>query len=311
MSGAAERGKLGGVVRDFLDGLPPAVAETVRAAAVPHAFDAQVLAAMLDMEAAEAERACGTLREMPFVQAMGDRRYALHEMVRDFLLDELWRERREDYRAWSRRAAEHFEGDDQDASRLEAAYHWLVAEPERGADLVWNWGAEWNNTFQYEWVESLVQLGLEHEGAGRLGGRARGWILFRKGQTHVRYSENREALASLEAGLEAGRGDRQLEANCIQALGDVHRMVAEYGAARERYEEALPLYRAIGARLGEANCIQALGDVHRMVDEYGAARERYEEALGMYESFFPADHRDVKEVRKKLEEVERERGKGE
>jgi hypothetical protein len=32
-----------------------------------------------------------------------------------------------------------------------------------------------------------------------------------------------------------------------------------------RYEEALGIYREIGARLGEANCIQALGDVHYML----------------------------------------------
>ena len=72
------------------------------------------------------------------------------------------------------------------------------------------------------------------------------------------------------------------EANAISSLGDVHRMLAEYGAARERYEAALPLYREIGARLGEANAIASLGDVHRMLAEYGAARERYEAALPLY-----------------------------
>ena len=265
MSGAAEPGKLAGVVRDFLDGLPPPLAEAVRAAAVPHAFDVQVLAAMLDLEPAQAERACGALRDMPFVQAMGDSRYALHEMVRDFLLDALWRERREDYRAWSRRAAQYFERDDQDASRLEAAYHWLVADPDRGADLVRIWGWQWHNAFHYERGEALVQLGLEHDKAGRLSGRARGWVYFRKGQAELRYSQNREAFASLETALEEGRGDQHLQSSCIKSLGDVHLQVAEYGAARERYEEALT----------------------------------------MYQSFFPPDHPDVNSVREKLEELRR------
>ena len=100
-------------------------------------------------------------------------------------------------------------------------------------------------------------------------------------QDYFRYqghwTELRTALQhSLVAAGELG--NRTAEANCIKALGDVHRMLAEYGAARERYEEARPIYAQIGDRLGEANCIQALGDVHRMLAEYGAARERYEEA---------------------------------
>ena len=42
----------------------------------------------------------------------------------------------------------------------------------------------------------------------------------------------------------------------------MHVRLAEYPQARQRYEEALPIYQAIGARLGEANCIRCLGDVH-------------------------------------------------
>ena len=95
-----------------------------------------------------------------------------------------------------------------------------------------------------------------------------------------------EAIQRLRDGVAAAHKvkDSRIEANCIQSLGDVHRMLAEYGAARARYEEALPIYRGINARLGEANCIQSLGDVHRMLAEYGAARARYEEALSMYQS---------------------------
>jgi hypothetical protein len=39
-------------------------------------------------------------------------------------------------------------------------------------------------------------------------------------------------------------------------------MLGEYGAARERYEEALPLFRRIGDQLGEAKCIGSLGNVY-------------------------------------------------
>ena len=79
-------------------------------------------------------------------------------------------------------------------------------------------------------------------------------------------------------------GDRLGEANCIQRLGDVHLHLAEYPLARERYEEALPIYHAIGDRLGEANCIKSLGDVHLGLAEYPLARQRYEEARPIYQA---------------------------
>ncbi len=50
-------------------------------------------------------------------------------------------------------------------------------------------------------------------------------------------------------------GDRLGEAKCIRVLGDVHRMLAEYSQARERYAEALPIDCAIGHRLGEASSL--------------------------------------------------------
>jgi tetratricopeptide (TPR) repeat protein len=46
----------------------------------------------------------------------------------------------------------------------------------------------------------------------------------------------------------------------------VHVQLAEYPAARQRYEAALPIYRAIGDRLGEANCLLDLG---RVTDDGG------------------------------------------
>jgi tetratricopeptide (TPR) repeat protein len=73
-------------------------------------------------------------------------------------------------------------------------------------------------------------------------------------------------------------------ANTLKALGDVARMRNEYEEAEGRYEEALPLYEAIGARLGQANTLKALGDVARMRNEYEEAEGRYEEALPLYEA---------------------------
>jgi tetratricopeptide (TPR) repeat protein len=58
--------------------------------------------------------------------------------------------------------------------------------------------------------------------------------------------------------------------------------LAEYVQARERYEEALPIYRDIGARLGEANCIKSLGDVHVEVGDEAAALAAWQAAYAQY-----------------------------
>jgi tetratricopeptide (TPR) repeat protein len=167
-------------------------------------------------------------------------------------------------------------------ARIESIYHRLLADPEQGADEVWSWGAEWHNTFQYALLHSLIQAGLEHDRAGRLAGRAKGWVYYLHGLLQTIYNEYRAAREALEIAAAYTGGDRQLEANCIQRLGDVHLRLAEYAEARRRYEQALPVYRDIGARLGEANCIKSLGDVHRMLAEYAEARRRYEQAFDRF-----------------------------
>jgi hypothetical protein len=49
------------------------------------------------------------------------------------------------------------------------------------------------------------------------------------------------------------------------------------------YEDALPLYRHVGAVLGEANCMLGLGDIALERSDHEGARASYESALSLYE----------------------------
>jgi tetratricopeptide (TPR) repeat protein len=100
---------------------------------------------------------------------------------------------------------------------------------------------------------------------------------------HIR-SDHGQAKERYEQALLLYRqvGDLLGEAHCILNLGEIALARSDHGQARERYEQALPLYRQIGALRGEANCIQGLDEIAFERSDHGQARERYEQALPLY-----------------------------
>ena len=86
----------------------------------------------------------------------------------------------------------------------------------------------------------------------------------------------------LDTAWRKGVMESNLRANVLQAIGDVQNFRKEMDAALESYNEALKLFRQVGARLGEANVLQAIGDVQNFRDERDAALESYNEALKLF-----------------------------
>ncbi len=72
------------------------------------------------------------------------------------------------------------------------------------------------------------------------------------------------------------------EATTLWSLGDLYVRAARLADAEKCYEEALPLYRAIGSRLGEANTLRSLGDLYVRTARLADAEKRYEEALPLF-----------------------------
>lgn len=280
------------LVRSLLETLPADQRAAAWAAALPHWFDADILAALLQTEQAPALYA--VLQTLPLVEPFAGRGHDVHELSRQAMLADWWQNRRDEYRMLSGRLADHFAADPAPEAQIEAAYHRLAADEDAGADMLWNLGADWNNAFRYDLASALAETALEHLEAGRLAGRGAGWALFWKGQAEARYYHHHEAQATMKRALEFAGGDRPLQANAIKCLGDVHVMLAEYALARQRYEAALPIYQEIGARLGEANAIRSLGDVAMGEEAYQTALSIYERAAGLYHDLgLPNDEADA------------------
>ena len=93
---------------------------------------------------------------------------------------------------------------------------------------------------------------------------------------------NEEWLEWLTTALRLEIADKELQANTLQAIGDVQQFRKDMDAALKSYEQALELFRAVGDRLGEANTRKAIGDVQRFRSDNDAALTSYEQALGLF-----------------------------
>ncbi len=86
----------------------------------------------------------------------------------------------------------------------------------------------------------------------------------------------------LNSALKIGIEDQGLQANVLQAIGDVQQFRDDRDAALVSYEEALRLFRSVGAKLGEANARMSLGDFHLAQNQWAEAIQHYEYALPVY-----------------------------
>ncbi|MGH3869457.1 MAG: tetratricopeptide repeat protein, partial [Pseudonocardiaceae bacterium] len=66
------------------------------------------------------------------------------------------------------------------------------------------------------------------------------------------------------------------------ALGDVALQQARYEEAAERYEQALPVYRQIGDRLGEANTLVSRARLAIITGERADAGSEMAKAIDIY-----------------------------
>jgi tetratricopeptide (TPR) repeat protein len=125
-------------------------------------------------------------------------------------------------------------------------------------------------------IEAMFSLALEGSYAAEVTQAAMAWGIFV-------YSTGLGSARPLEQAANRARehGDTQEVANCINGLGNIAYARSDHGQARERYEQALPLYRQGGYVVGEAICLWGLGSIALAQSDYAISKARYEESLAL------------------------------
>ncbi len=132
----------------------PRLRIAVEAAAVPHWFDAEVLAALLPEEADDAAAVVEQLKALPMVESFPARQgWNVHDTTRLALRARLAREEPTRFVRLSAAAADYFIGD-APPLEVERIYHRLSATPEGADELEALW-KRWDRGGRHEALQAL------------------------------------------------------------------------------------------------------------------------------------------------------------
>jgi len=98
--------------------------------------------------------------------------------------------------------------------------------------------------------------------------------LWRIGDFEGCRAQLEKALALAQAA-----GSRQLEADSLRIMGNVHYYLGDYGPGQEYYQQGLLISREIGDRRAEGSALSNLGEAARSQGDYATARSYYEQRL--------------------------------
>ena len=118
----------------LLKTLPNTLAEGALAAAVPHWFNADILAALLQVESAEAEHLYHDLQVLSISEPFGVLGYALHDLTRTGILSHLAANQTDLFINYSQGAYQYFCQFEDQQNTVEALYHLLATNKLLGLE---------------------------------------------------------------------------------------------------------------------------------------------------------------------------------
>ena len=151
----------------------------VEAAAIPHWFNADILACLTETDGQSVEDILAEVRALPMIEGFPARQgWNVHEATRMALRNHVLETDPERFRRLSARAASCLSGDDPH-HRIEAVYHRLVADPPDGAEALRQLSSNWFAEGRYEYLQSLAVVLEEVLDSKRLAPLARAQSILR------------------------------------------------------------------------------------------------------------------------------------
>ncbi|HEY6345752.1 MAG TPA: tetratricopeptide repeat protein [Bryobacteraceae bacterium] len=220
--------------------------DALEAAAVPHSFNALVLAHLLDVDNAQAETLTAELATLSFVEKFPLRGgWNVHKVVRSAVRLKLNRETPERFRLLSARAAQCSYGDDT-VNRVEAIYHGLSSDPRNTVAELERTYVAWDRAGLLE-AQHMLATVLEELRTFPVEKTAKaramtflGWIRLHRYPLDKSEGLAREAIQSLTAAGEP------------VALADAHLLLGRVLERRGKVKEALKEFRDGRKLLSEA-----------------------------------------------------------
>jgi len=267
-------------------------------------FDTWAMADVLDAEEREARALLNRLAGRSLLTPVGDGRWSLHPLLREFAAEKLpaedvaWGRMAAHYAQVARVANELYKQGGEDLLRglrlfdlewphIRAGHDWAVRHAETDGEAtrlcsaypgaaVYCLDLRLSPRERIAWLEAAVKA------ARRLGDRAaEGRHLGNLGLAYAALGEVRQAIGYYEQALEIAReiGDRRGEGNRLGNLGLAYAALGEVRRAIGYYEQALEIAREIGDRRGEGNALGNLGAAYYRLGEVRKAIGYYEQAL--------------------------------
>jgi len=277
-----------------INALPADLKDLVWLAAIPHWFDAGLLAVLDSPHVAPARETLFTrLTSLDIVEEVPGRGWRVQPDVRAHVLNDWWFSQIERYRLMAQRAAELFKQRGGDENDIESVYHWMVVysyDTEMVAERWLEVGDRLKANGNFNQVYQLIQASLEHLAGGRLTqgmmdlviawGHGCGGALERRAR-NIRNED-----------LEAAAHDFDFACSFYRLLNDpwkeeITRLrqadclvdARNYDEAIYLAQTALETFREYNDPVGIARSYAVLGDASSGLGKYQDAQDQYQRGL--------------------------------
>jgi tetratricopeptide (TPR) repeat protein len=218
------------VIEHHLNQLPQNLRALTVSAAIPHWFNARVIAALRPQYRDLPDSIYQSLVQLPLVEVLPGRGHTIHRTARALILDYLWKTQPTQYRGQSMQMAMYCrEFRNQSVWRIEYFYH-KALDPDWQPDDLSQQVVDWLNQFKSAETESLLKRLLEQ--------------------------------------VQAKRTSRQVAAAVYYGRGQLEYYFRNVPEAYRYYQKALDLYSRLNDQLGRAKTLAAMSHVMQALSTY-------------------------------------------